>query len=32
MKRSHQFIFLLIAAVAFGTFVFGVLVLMRRFP
>jgi hypothetical protein len=30
MKRSHQIIFLLIAAVAIGTFIFGVLVLMGQ--
>jgi hypothetical protein len=32
MKRSHQIIFLLIAAVALGTFIFAVLVLMGRSP
>lgn len=28
MSRTHQFIFLLIAALAIGTFIFGVLQLM----
>jgi hypothetical protein len=31
MKRSHRLVFLLIAAVALGTFIFGMLALMGLF-